>query len=197
MQHFVSFHLPQANFVNLSDKNLNKARSLILQAKEGKLNEWATLSKLNTNKLSPAGKVHDELQHPLIKKSLYKAATGVNPNTFFETDSPQHQTKLMPLTQNKNLTSLQKDTVNETTEKLVDIAMYPRNKLKDYVALNPTLPINPNAVLPYIRKNFDSGRRLAAMSEGDELTRLDNKSFRNKYIAKMKNTKNRTFNQED
>jgi hypothetical protein len=187
MQHFVSFQSPLANFVRLTDSAINKARQLTQDVKSGALNTgWAGLSGFNPN--NPAA-VHDNLQHRLIDKTIYKASTGENPNQYFRNGSLQQRTKLMPLVQGKNISRNKKALVNETIEKLVDTASVPYSYMKQNYEPDQILPVDTRPLMPYLRNKFSDGDRLAGTQISNKLFKqnpdIDNSGFRQKYIQAM------------
>lgn len=185
MKHF-------ASFVRLSDKNLDAARELLKQAKKGEVNNWSQLSGFNPKKTSGVLRMHDSLQHKLVDKPLFKEATGIDPNTLFRKGSLQQKTSQMPLVQNRQVPKDNREMVNETLEKLVDVASY-----RESVSRMPhdTSELLPNtkfeAVLPYIKKKFSQPERLAGMKLGQHLDYMDNRNFRSTYISNMRDNKMR------
>jgi hypothetical protein len=187
MQHFVSFQSPLANFVRLTDSAINKARQLTQDVKSGALNTgWAGLSGFNPN--NPAA-VHDNLQHRLIDKTIYKASTGQDPNQYFRQGSLQQKTKMMPLAQGKNISRDKRELVNETVEKLVDTASMPYSYMKQNYEPDQVLPTDTRPLMPYLRKKFSDGDRLAGTQVSNKIFKqnptIDNQSFRQKYIQEM------------
>lgn len=180
MQHF-------ANFIRLTDSAINKARQLTQDVKSGALNTgWAGLSGFNPK--NPA-MVHDNLQHRLIDKTIYKASTGENPNQYFRNGSLQQKTKLMPLVQGKNISRNKKALVNETIEKLVDTASMPYSYMKQNYEPDQVLPVDTRPLMPYLRKKFSDGDRLAGTQISNKIFKqnpdIDNSGFRQKYIQAM------------
>jgi len=180
MQHF-------ASFVRLTDAAINKARQLTQNVKSGALNTgWAGLSGFNPN--NPAA-IHDNLQHRLVDKTIYKASTGQDPNQYFRQGSLQQKTKMMPLAQGKNVSRDQKDLINETVEKLVDTASMPYSYMRQNYEPDQVLPIDTRPLMPYLRKKFSDGDRLAGTQISNKLfkqnPKIDNNSFRQKYIQEM------------
>lgn len=185
MQHF-------ASFIRLSDKNLDAARGLLNQAKKGEVNNWSQLSGFNPKKTSGVLRTHDSLQHRLIDKPLFKATTGVDPNTLFRDGSLQQKTSQMPLVQNRQVPKNSREMANETLEKLVDVASYPESVSRmphDTSKLIPNTKFD--AVLPYIKKKFTQPERLAGMKFGQHLDYMDNRNFRSQYMSDMRDNKMR------
>ena len=170
MRHF-------ANFIRLTDKTLNKTRELISKPND----TFSKLSGFDYGNLPSALKLHDSLQHKLINKPVFKAATGINPNNLFPADSAQQKTSIMPLVNNGGK-------INETIEKLVDSVTFPeaRNRLPiDTEAILPNTRFE--AVLPYVRKKFNDSERLAATDKALRyLPNNDNQTFREIYLDSVK-----------
>lgn len=183
MQHFTHFGSSTASFVRLTDSAINKARQL---TQDVKYTGWSGLSGFNPN--NPAA-VHDNLQHRLVDKTIYKASTGENPNQYFRNGSLQQKTKLMPLVQGKNISRDKKDLVNETIEKLVDTASMPYSYMKQNYEPDQILPVDTRPLMPYLRKKFSDGDRLAGTQISNKIFKqnpnIDNNSFRQKYIQAM------------
>ncbi|MCA2594107.1 MAG: hypothetical protein IM526_02950 [Microcystis sp. M38BS1] len=175
MQHF-------ANFIRLSDKNINAARKKITELQP---NGWTELSGFKSDNTPSALKLHDTLQHRLIDKPIFKAATGIDPNTLFPSGSPQQATKMMPLVQQSpSISRDRRNVLNETIEKMVDVGTFPSYRSRLPVDTMELLPNTKfDAVMPYIRKKAKPADRLAA--EAISMTFLptsSNEEFRNIYL---------------
>lgn len=178
MQHFTHFATTTANFIRLSDKNINAARKKIIELQP---NGWTELSGFKSDNTSSALKLHDTLQHKLIDKPIFKAATGINPNTLFPSGSAQQRTSMMPLVQDPTKS---REVINETIEKMVDVGTFPNAGSRLPVDTSELLPNTKfDAVMSYIRKKAKPADRLAAEAISLRyLPEATNKDFREMYI---------------
>jgi len=193
MQHF-------ASFVRLTDKTINQARAIIGGA--GKFpNGFDSQSFTRLSGYDPMKSLvsntsyHDRVQHGLVTKELYRAATGNNPKQYFRDDSLAQKSQVMPIVQNRQLSPEKKAEVNHTTEAVVRAVANPENiseKYGDY-------PLNYKAINAYTRKVNTDSERLAARTNARTLRspdaftpsdyfpkESDNQKFRDYYIDKMK-----------
>lgn len=191
MQHFVSFHLSQANFIRLSDKNINAARELSVKNLNNQSNP-NSFTQLSGLKRIEGLERHDAIQHTPITKQHYKTLVGKDPNQYFPESSLARtggmSTTPMPLAQNVP------EKVNTATELMTNVIGAPRGRDRANVRYTDSLPSNvtPDVVHSYIKKKNTEPERLAAMLPlGYEIENVSNQQFREDYIKRMRGSKDR------
>jgi hypothetical protein len=197
MQHFASFHLSQANFIRLSDKNINQARKIMKEANSNNPQSFTRLSGFDPNKSLGANiNHHDNIQHGLVTKDLYKVATGTNPNQYFRDGSLAQKSSVMPIVQNRQLSPEKRNMINQTTEGIVRAVADPANMYSSGLGRNP---LNFKAIKAYSKKANTDSERLAARPVTTTLItpdpykpsqyfpeEKDNQKFKKYYIDKMR-----------
>lgn len=199
MKHF-------ANFVRLSDKNINQAR-IIIRGGDGKFpnnfdsQSFTRLSGFNPKEVAGTNLAyHDRVQHGIVTKELYRAATGNNPKQYFRNGSLAQKASIMPIVQNRQIPSNKREEINETTEDIVRAIANPENLSEKY----GKFPLNFKAINSYVKRTNTDSERLAARTYGKTLDTYnsfvpkeyypkesDNQKFRENYIDKMKQNDNR------
>lgn len=193
MQHFVSFNLSQANFIRLSDKNINAARNLTvnnLNRQKIDPNSFTQLSGIKPSANTGLDR-HDALQHTPITKKHYKTLTGNNPNQYFPEGSLARSGAMdkttMPLAPNVP------EKVNSAIELMADTLSEPQKRA--YVRFTETVPrnITPDVVHSYIKRKNTQPERLSAMlaTDGTTIENASNQEVREAFIRRMKSAPNR------
>jgi len=196
MQHFVSFQPTQfsteANFIRLSDKNINAARGLSVKNlnNQSNPNSFTQLSGLKQSEYTPTR--HDAIQHTPITKQHYKTLVGKDPNQYFPEGSLSKTGGMtstpMPLAQNVP------EKVNTATELMTNVIGAPRGRDRANVRYTDSVPDNvtPDVIHSYIKKKNTEPERLAAMLPlGYEIENVSNQQFKDDYIKRMKESKDR------
>lgn len=192
MQHFVSFQPTQfstkANFIRLSDKNINAARDLSVKNLNSQSNP-NSFTQLSGLKRIDGLERHDAIQHTPITKQHYKTLVGKDPNQYFHTNalSPDTSTP-MPLAQNVP------EKINTATELMTNVIGAPRGRDRANVRYTNSVPPNvtPDVIHSYIKKKNTEPERLAAMLPlGYEIENVSNQQFKDDYIKRMRGSKDR------
>lgn len=181
MQHF-------ANFIRLSDKNINAARTLTinnLSRQRSDPNSFTQLSGIKPTANNGLDR-HDALQHTPITKQHYKTLTGNNPNQYFPEGSLAKSgamtTTTMPLAPNVP------EKVNTAIELMADTLSEPQRRA--YVRFTETVPrnITPDVVHSYIKRKNTHPERLSAMLATGDITieNSSNQEVKDAFIRRMK-----------